>query len=347
MGSTIIAWRRRLLLRKLVSGALLAAGLPAAAAPGGRSGTVFPARAIRLVVPFSPGGSADLLARLIGRHLFAGADGGADQGQAARHAVVVDNIAGAGGNMGAALVARAPADGHTLEIGAMSTHAMNGHLYRQLPFDPARDFDTVAMLAYAINVIAVTPDLPVYHFAELLAYLRAHPGRVHYASGGVGTHNHLTLALLAKTQGLDLVHVPYRGGGPAVAALLRGECQLFAGGASLLLPHARAGRVRLIAVTEAQRSDLLPELPSAAETLPGYAVTNWYGVFAPRGLEPDVRQRLNREINRVTQLPAVAGRLRGMGLTPSSLCADQVHAILQADQRLWASNIEGLGIDAE
>lgn len=342
MGPPIIASRRRLLARSLaVSSALAGAGLMPAHGRRPHRSAAFPSRPIRLIVPFAPGGSTDLLARLIARHLFEGARAGGG------HAVWIDNVAGAGGNTGAAMVARAPADGHTLEIGAMSTHAMNARLYRGLPFDPVHDFDTVAMLAYAINVIAVSADLPVHTFPELLAYLRAHPGRVNYASGGIGTHNHLTLALLAKTQQLDLVHVPYRGGGPAVAALLQGECQLFAGGASLLLPHVPSGRVRLIAVTEGQRSELLPDVPSVAETLPGYQVTNWYGVFAPRGLQPAVRQQLNREINRVTALPDVARHLRSLGLMTSQLDADQVHAILQADQQLWSATIDGLGIHAE
>lgn len=341
MGPSIIASRRRLLTRSVLSSALLSTGLTPAFARQGPCAASFPSRPMRLVVPFAPGGSTDLLARLIAQHLFE------DVRSAARLPVIVDNVAGAGGNTGAAMVARAPADGYMLEIGAMSTHAMNQRLYRSLPFDPASDFDTVAMLAYAINVIAVRADLPVRTVPELLSYLRAHPGKVNYASGGVGTHNHLTLALLAKTQGLDIVHVPYRGGGPAVAALLQGECQLFAGGASLLLPHAKTGRIRLIAVTESQRSDLLPELPSVAETLPGYEVTNWYGVFAPRGLDPALRKRLNREINRVTALPDVAQRLRSLGLVTSAMCSERVHAILQADQQLWTATIDGLGIGAE
>ncbi len=230
---------------------------------------------------------------------------------------MVENVAGAGGNLGAAVVARAPADGYTLEIGAMSTHAMNGSLYRQLSFDPMNDFDTVAMLAYAINVIAVSASMPVHTFPELLAYIRANPGKINYASGGIGTHNHLTLALLARTAGLDIVHVPYKGGGPAVAALVQGECQMFAGGASLLLPHAQAGKIRLIAVTEKNRTDLLPGIPSVSETLKGFEVTNWYGVFAPRGLEPARRAQLNEEINRVTALPEIAERFRGLGMVRS------------------------------
>ncbi|MDA8444478.1 Bug family tripartite tricarboxylate transporter substrate binding protein [Paracidovorax valerianellae] len=297
----------------------------------------YPVHPVRLIVPFAPGGSTDILGRLLSKHLF----------PASGQPTVVENMAGAGGNLGAALVARSPADGYTLEIGAMSTHAMNGSLYKQLAFDPMNDFDTVAMLAYAINVIAVSPSVPARTFPELLAYIRANPGKLNYASGGIGTHNHLTLALLAKTAQLDIVHVPYKGGGPAVAALLQGECQMFAGGASLLLPHAQAGKVRLIAVTEKTRSDLLPDVPSAAETLKGFEVTNWYGVFAPKGLDPARRAVINQEINRVTGLPEVAERLKGLGMVRAPVDPAQLREILQADYRLWSSTIKSLGIASE
>jgi tripartite-type tricarboxylate transporter receptor subunit TctC len=296
----------------------------------------FPTKPIRLVVPFAPGGSTDILGRLIGRSLFSGTQ-----------PVVVENMAGAGGNIGAAQVARAAPDGYVLEVGAMSTHAMNGSLYKKLSFDPMGDFDSVAMLSYAINVIGVSNRLPVNSFAELLAYIRANPGKVNYASGGIGTHNHLTMALLAKTAHLDVVHVPYKGGGPAVASLLQGECDLFAGGASLLLPHARAGKIKLIAVTEATRSELLPEIPSVSETLKGFEVTNWYGVFGPKGLPKALRERLNTEINRVTALPEVAGRLKELGMVRAPIKADQLAAQLAADHKLWSGTIQSLSITAE
>lgn len=296
----------------------------------------YPSKPIRLVVPFAPGGSTDILGRLIGRHLFDG-----------KQPAVVENMPGAGGNIGAAAVARAPSDGYVLEIGAMSTHAMNGSLYRQLSFDPMGDFDTVAMLAYAINVIAVSSRLPVQTFPELLAYIRANPGKLNYASGGIGTHNHLTMALLASAADLQLVHVPYRGGGPAVASLLQGECDVFAGGASLLLPHAKAGNMRLLAVTESTRSELLPEIPSVAETLDGFEVTNWYGVFAPRGIDERLKSHLNDEINRVTGLPEVAARLNELGMIRSPVSATQLDAILKADHALWSRTIESLSIVAE
>lgn len=334
------ALNRRKALALCVAGSSLPwAALAQGPQAGGAGGVAmeFPVKPVRLIVPFAPAGSTDILARLLSKHLFPGS------GQAA----VVENVAGAGGNLGAAVVARAPADGYTLEIGAMSTHAMNGSLYRQLPFDPMNDFDTVAMLAYAINVIAVSASLPVHTFPELLAYIRANPGKINYASGGIGTHNHLTLALLAKTAGLDIVHVPYKGGGPAVAALVQGECQMFAGGASLLLPHAQAGKIRLIAVTEKNRTDLLPGVPSVSETLKGFEVTNWYGVFAPRGLEAGRRAQLNEEINRITALPEIAERFKGLGMVRSPLSPLQLRAVLQADHDLWSRTIQSLRIAPE
>jgi tripartite-type tricarboxylate transporter receptor subunit TctC len=170
---------------------------------------------------------------------------------------------------------------------------------------------------------------------------------VAYASGGVGTHNHLTLAVLARAANLDMLHVPYKGGGPAVTALLQGETQLFAGGASLLLPHAKAGKVKLIAVTEATRSALLPEVPSVAETLPGFEVTNWYGVFAPRGLPAPVLKSLNDEINRVAALPEIAQRMRDMGMVRTPLTPAQLAAVLQKDHALWTATIRSLAITPE
>ena len=317
--------------------AILLAGIAFGGIAQAQVRTDFPSRPMRLIVPFAPGGSTDILARILAKAMY----------PQAGQTLLVENIAGAGGNIGSAQVAKAAPDGYTLEIGAMSTHAMNGSLYKQVPFDPMRDFDSVALLAYVINVIAVHPSVPANTFAELLAYIRANPGKVAYASGGVGTHNHLTLALLAKTAGLDILHVPYKGGGPAVTALLQGETQMFAGGASLLLPHARAGKIKLIAVTESTRSALLPDVPTVGESIPGFEVTNWYGVFAPRGLPAPVLKNLNDEINRVATQPDIAQRMRDMGMVRTSLTPTQLAAVLQKDYALWSATIRSLGITPE
>lgn len=294
----------------------------------------YPSKPVSLVVPFAPGGSTDIFGRLIAQHFFKDKGGNA----------IVENVAGAGGNIGAARVARSAPDGYTLEIGAMSTHAMNGSLYTSLNFEPMEDFVPIAMLAQAINVIAVKPSFPAQNFQELINYVRANPGKVNYSSGGIGTHNHLTLALLEERAGLEMVHVPYKGGGPAVTALLQGEVDMFAGGASLLLRHAEPGNVRLIAVTESTPSELVPGVPSASDVVPDFIVTNWYGVFGPKGMDPELVKAINAEINRIVALPEVAERLSGMGMVPNPVSPEDLAKILDADYKLWSETIKSLEI---
>lgn len=294
----------------------------------------YPEKPVSFVVPFAPGGSTDILGRLVAQHFFKDKGGNA----------IVENVPGAGGNIGASRVARAAPDGYTLEIGAMSMHAMSGSLYTSLQFDPMEDFVPIAMLSQAINVIAVKPSFPAQNFQELIDYVRANPGKVNYSSGGIGTHNHLTLALLEEKAGLEMVHVPYKGGGPAVTALLQGEVDMFAGGASLLLRHAEPGNVRLIAVTESSPSELVPGVPSAAEVVPGFEVTNWYGVLGPKGMDPELVKAINDEINRIVALPEVAERLSTMGMVANPVNPEEFADILQQDYELWSTTIESLDI---
>jgi len=296
----------------------------------------YPSKPVRFIVPYPPGGSTDLLARLLGKEFF----------PKAGQPVVVENTGGAGGNIGAQMVARAPADGYTLEVGAMSQHAMNGSLYKGLAFDPMGDFIPVAMLTYVVNVIAVSTRLPVKTFQELLAYIKANPGKVNYSSGGIGSHNHLTLAYLAKVANLDMVHVPYKGGGPAVAALMQGEVDLFAGGASLLIPQAKAGKVRMLAVTEAERSSLLPDLPSVSESIKDFEVSNWYGIFARKGMDEKLVAEVNKEVNRAMSLPAVDEQIRSRGMTHVSLSPPQLKKLLQAEYDRWSKTITDMNITA-
>lgn len=319
--------RRGFLLACMATVALLAH-------PAAQAQEQYPSETVSLVVPFAPGGSTDILGRMIAQHYF----------KDSAATTIVENVPGAGGNIGASRVSRSKADGHTLEIGAMSTHAMNGSLYDSLNFDPMKDFVPVAMLSQAINVIAVTPSFPAQNFKELIEYVRANPGKVNYSSGGIGTHNHLTLALLEEKAGLEMVHVPYKGGGPAVTALLQGEVDMFAGGASLLLRHAQAGNVRLIAVTEATTTDLVPGVPSASEVVPDFVVTNWYGVFGPKDMKPELVEKINAEINRIVALPDVAERLESMGMIPLPVDAAQLADILQQDYDLWSKTITSLNI---
>lgn len=302
-----------------------------------RAADAFPAKPIRLVVPFPAGGSTDILARILSKQMFTDS----------RQPVVVDNVAGAGGNIGAQAVVRAAADGYTLEVGAMSQHAINGLLYKGLSFDPMADFSPIAMLGYATNVIAVSSKVPVNNFSELIAYIRANPGKLNYSSGGIGSHNHLTLALLAKTANLDYTHVPYKGGGPAVLALAQGEVDIFAGGASLLAPQARGGRVKMLAVTESKRSELLPELPTVSETVPGFEVSNWYGLFGRRTLDPNLIRLLNEEIDRVMRTKEVADQLRTHSMFYASNSPAELERLIQQEHALWRKTISDLKITVE
>lgn len=300
-----------------------------AAAPGG-----YPNRPVRLISSFAAGGTTDILARLVGKHMF----------PASGQPVVVENLPGAGGTIGAAAVARAAADGYTLEMGGVSTHAMSGALYKKLSFDPTESFDPVSMLVYATTAIAVPASSPFRDLAALIAYARANPGKIAYGSGGIGSINHLAIASLASTLGIDLLHVPYKGGGPAVTSLLQGETQLFAGGSSLLLPHVRSGKLRILAVTETKRARVLPDVPTVGETVRGFSVVNWYGVLAPRGLTPAVGEALWKEFDRVMRLPEVDRQLDAMGLEYPGLSSTEFKAALAADKSRWERTIKELGI---
>ncbi|WP_338615629.1 tripartite tricarboxylate transporter substrate-binding protein [Pigmentiphaga sp. CHJ604] len=305
---------------------------PVAAASGASS--AYPSRPVRLISSFAAGGTTDILARLVGKQLF----------PSAGQVVVVENLPGAGGTIGAAAVARAPADGYTLEMGGVSTHAMAGALYKQLPFDPVASFEPVCMLVYATTAIAVPASSPFRSLADLIAHARANPGKITYGSGGIGSINHLALASLASTVGIDLLHVPYKGGGPAVTSLLQGETQLFAGGSSLLLPHVRAGKLRILAVTEDKRARVLPDIPTVGETVRGFRVVNWYGVLGPAGLALGIREALWKELDRVMRLPEVERQLDAMGLEYPGMSSAAFKASLAEDKERWGRAIRELGI---
>jgi len=205
-------------------------------------------------------------------------------------------------------------------------------------------FEPVSMLVYATTAIAVPASSPFRDLASLIEYARSNPGKIAYGSGGIGSINHLAIASLANTVGIDLLHVPYKGGGPAVTALLQGETQLFAGGSSLLLPHVRAGKVRILAVTEGKRARVLPDIPTVGETVRGFRVVNWYGVLAPRGLAPAVGQTLWREFDRIMRLPEVERQLDSMGLEYPGLSSAEFKAALAEDKNRWGRTIRELGI---
>ena len=238
--------------------------------------------------------------------------------------VVIENRTGAAGNIGTGAVARAAPDGYTLLFNTMSVHTMNHALFATMPFDGVKDFSPITLLAYVTNTMVVHPSVPANTVPEFIAYAKANPGKIAYASSGPGSTNHLCAAMLERMAGIEMLHVPYRGGAPAVADTVGGQVQLFFTAGTQSLEHVKAGRLKLLAVTEAKRSPYLPDVPTVAETVPGYEMTVWYGAFGPPGMPREIVARLNGEISRALFLPEVKRRMADIAVevassTPRSL----------------------------
>ena len=310
------------------------AGLVGAAASPAGAEEPYPNRPVTVVVPWAAGGTTDILARMLAEPLR----------RATGQPFVVENRSGASGNIGSGAVARARPDGYTLLFGSMSTHAMNNALFNNMPFDGVEDFSAVALLGFALNTMVIHPAVPAQTLAEFIAHVKANPGRLAYASAGPGSTNHLCAEMFLRAAGLEMVHVPYRGGAPAVQDTVAGQTQLFFSAATQTLPHVRAGRLRLLAVTEAKRSRLLPDTPTVAEVLPGYEMTVWYGAFGPKGMPPALVGQLNGEINRAMALPEVRDRLAAIGVEVEAESPQAFAARLAADRATWARTIRELGI---
>ena len=319
------------LTRRAALATLLTAATAPRAAPAEER---YPSRPVTIVVPWAPGGSTDILARVVAEPLR----------QSLGQPVVVENRSGASGNIGSAAVARAQPDGYTLLFGSMSTHAMNGALFRNMPFDGVEDFTPIALLAFVLNTMVIHPSVPARTVAEFIAYAKANPGRIVYASAGAGSTNHLCAAMFAHMTGIEMVHVPYRGGAPAVLDTVAGQTHLLFSAGTQTLPHVKEGRLRLLAVTEGRRSRLLPEVPTVAETVPGYEMAVWYGAFGPKGLPPELALRLNAEINGALMLPEVRGRMAEIGVEVLNETPEAFARTLRADAAKWAAVIRDLGI---
>jgi tripartite-type tricarboxylate transporter receptor subunit TctC len=283
--------------RRSVVAALIAAPTLA------RAQAAWPSQAIKLVVPFTPGGSTDLLARVIAAKL---------EPQLGKP-VVVENRAGAGGVPAATAVARGDADGHTLMMGHIGTLAFNPSLYPNLGYDPKTDFAAVARVASVPNLLAVHPSVPVQSTAELIAYAKANTGKLNYGSGGNGSNAHVSMAYFAARSGLQLVHVPYRGTAPAVNDLAGGHVQVMLTGGPALLPLGRGGQLRLLAVSSRERVAFAPELPPIADVVPGFEAVQWYGLVAPKKTPRAIVERLNGLVNASLSTPEVADTLEKDG----------------------------------
>jgi tripartite-type tricarboxylate transporter receptor subunit TctC len=299
----------------------------------------YPAKPIRFVVPYAAGGPLDLIARAIGQKMA----------ESTGQPVVVDNKPGAGGNIGADIVAKAAPDGYTIVMGAVATHAINPTLYPSIPYDAVRDFTPVAMVAVVPNVLVVNPSLPARNVQELIALARAKPSYLNFGSGSTGSTGHLAGELFNTLAGVKMVHVPYKGGAPAMADLLAGQVQLMFDNLANALPQVRAGRLRALAVTTAQRSAFAPELPTLAEAgVPGFDLSTWFGVFLPGNAPRDIVVRLNAEVNKALNAPDMRSRLEKMGAEPpTNNTPERFAAFIRVEFEKYARVIKASGAKVE
>ncbi|WP_119153924.1 Bug family tripartite tricarboxylate transporter substrate binding protein [Caldimonas tepidiphila] len=316
--------------RAMVLGAMAAAALPAARAQSGKP--------LRIVVPFPPGGSADILARAVGNKL----------GPALGQTVVIENKPGAGGSMGAAEAARAEADGNTLLMGHVGTLAVNPSIYPRLAYDPLKSFVPVAFVARVPNILVVNANSPVRTLADLVAKARAQPGRLTYSSGGNGSAAHITFEYLKLRAKFFMLHIPYRGTAPSVTDLLSGQVDATFTGAPVVLPHVRSGRLRALAVSSPQRLASLPEVPTVAESgFPGFDADQWYGFVAPAGTPAAAVARLNAEINKILQTPAVAEQLATEGAIPTPTSPQAFGDLIAREIPRWAEVVKAGNVKAD
>jgi tripartite-type tricarboxylate transporter receptor subunit TctC len=275
-----------------------------------------PGRPVRIVVPFAPGGSTDVTARLVAEALA----------ERIGQPVVVDNRPGAAGNIASEHVARSAPDGHTLIMATTATHAANAVLYRNLPFDVRRDFTPVSLVAFTPNLLVVHPSVQANSVAELIALAKADPGKLNYGTAGPGSSQHLSAALFAQRAGITLAHVPYRGGAPVAADLIAGRIEMVFNAVIEVLPQVRAGQLRPLGVTTARRATQLPEVPAIGETLPGFELAVWVGLFAPAGTPAPAVARLSQEVAASLRAPRLRERIVELGSEPVGSTADDFAA---------------------
>ena len=315
--------------KQLMTGLVLALVAGLSAAQG------FPNKPLRLVVTFPPGGAPDILARLFAER--------AQLGQP----VVVDNKPGAGGNIGADAVAKSPPDGYTLVMGTVGTHSINGALYRQMPYDMVKDFTPLGHVASAPNLLVVNNELPVKNVAELINYMKANPNRVSFGSPGIGTSVHVSGELFKAMTGTQMTHVPYKGRQFAIPDLVGGSIQVMFDNMPSALPMAKEGKIRALAQTTLTRSAAAPDVPTVAETVPGFEATTWFAMFAPAGTPRDIVARLNAEMQRVFRLPDVVDRMKSLGLEPWISTPEELAHYQASEIAKWAQVVKDSGARAD
>ncbi len=297
----------------------------------------WPDRTVTLIVPWAPGGSTDILARMLSDYLT----------RSLGQTFIVENKAGASGNIGSNLVAKAKPDGYTLLVGSMSTHAMNQALFSSMPFEPVDDFTPISLVAFVTNTLVINPKIPVNNVAELIAYAKANPKKLNFASAGAGSTNHISAVLFELAAGIQMTHIPYKGGAPAVLDTVAGQTEVLFGAGTQTLPHVKSGKLKLLAVTESARSPQLPDTPTVAETLPGYELVVWYGAFGPKDLPKEITERLSTEINRIVALPEVRSKMAAIGVEVVTSTPAGFAKTLQQDAAKFTKLIRELKITAE
>jgi tripartite-type tricarboxylate transporter receptor subunit TctC len=290
----------------------------------------FPSKPITIIVPQAPGGANDVIARAIANKL----------GNRLGQVFVVENRAGAGGNVGTGFVARAPADGYTLLLTAQSAQTINPALYRKIPFDPVKDFAPIMTVATAPYLLAVNPNVPANNLRELIALAKANPGKLNIASAGNGTLNHLMAEMLKSAEGLQITHVPYKGAAAAATDLVGGQVQMTFGSFPGLMPFVRSGQLRALGVATAQRTPLAPDLPTLAETVPSLEVNSWYGLFAPAGTPKAIVARLQTEIAEVLQTTEMKDFMMSQGAVAAPSTPDELTKLLSDDLLRWAKIVK-------
>ena len=295
---------------------------------------VYPSKPIRIVAPFPPGGPADILSRIIGHKLS----------QSWGQQVIVDNRPGAGGNIGADLVAKAAPDGYTLLLGFVGTHAINASLYAKMPYDNVKDFEPVSQIAAVTIVLVVHPSVSASSIKELIALAKSKPGQLTFGSPGNGTPQHLAGQLFNTMAGVDMLHVPYKGAVPALTDLLGGQLSMIFSSMPPALPLVKTGKIRALGVTSATRSPATPAIPTITESgLPGYEVNNWYGILAPRGTPKEIVSKLNAEIVKILNMPDVKESLAVQGAEPVSGTPEQFAAYIKEETEKWAKIVKYSG----
>jgi tripartite-type tricarboxylate transporter receptor subunit TctC len=297
----------------------------------------YPEKPVRIIVPFAPGGTADILARTLSSKLPA----------ALGQPVIVENRPGAAGNIGTDLVAKSKPDGYTLLVGLMNTHVVNQALYPKMPFDGVADFTPIAMLAVVVTTMAIHPSLPAKNVKEFIAFAKARPGQIAYATAGTGSSTHLNAAVFEKMAGIEMLHVPYKGGAPAVTDTVAGQTQMIITAATQTLPHVKTGRLRLLGVTRAQRVAMLPDVPAIAESLPGYEALVWFGAFGPAGLSNEITTRLNKEINQLMSAPDTSAMMQKIGVEVVQMTPEAFQAKLREEAAHWTNVVRKYGIKIE